>query len=83
MACHIPHPQNLVNTAAIRAAIENHETVGQADFEFAYDKQTMGTEWKSRARPKYCFLPPTSCFLFPTLSYLIFPSSNLLLYTLV
>jgi ATP-dependent metalloprotease len=44
--------QNLVNTAAIRAAIEGKEWVGQAEFEVAYDKHTMGTEWKSRVRPQ-------------------------------
>jgi len=44
--------QNLVNTAAIRAAIEGKEWVGMAEFELAYDKHTMGTEWKSRVRPQ-------------------------------
>lgn len=44
--------QNLVNTAAIRAAVENKQFVGMAEMEMAYDKQTMGTEWKSRARPR-------------------------------
>merc|ERR1712032_1086559 len=44
--------QQLVNSATIHAATENKDYVGQSDFEWAYDKQTMGTEWKSRVRPK-------------------------------
>jgi len=44
--------QNLVNTAAIRAAVRNKEWVGMAEMEIAYDRQTMGTEWKSRVRPR-------------------------------
>jgi ATP-dependent metalloprotease len=44
--------QNLVNTAAIRAAVDNKDWVGMAELEVAYDKQVMGTEWKSRVRPR-------------------------------
>ena len=44
--------QNLVNTAAIRAAVDGKEWVSMAEFELAYDKHTMGTEWKSRIRNK-------------------------------
>jgi len=42
--------QNLVNTAAIRAAVEGEEMVGHGDFEFAFDKQTLGVDLKSRVR---------------------------------
>jgi len=42
--------QNLVNTAAIRAAVEGEEMVGHNDFEFAFDKQTLGVDLKSRVR---------------------------------
>lgn len=42
--------QNLVNTAAIRAAVKGEEMVGQDDFEFAFDKQTLGVDLKSRVR---------------------------------
>ena len=57
-----------MNTATLHAATENKDAVGQSDFEWAYDKQvcqhchplpsltsffqTMGTEWKSKVRPK-------------------------------
>lgn len=44
--------QNLVNTAAIRAAIEGKNWVSMTEFELAYDKHVMGTEWKSRVRDK-------------------------------
>jgi len=44
--------QNLVNTAAIRAAVEGKEWVSMAEFDLAYDKLTIGTEWKSRVRNK-------------------------------
>lgn len=44
--------QNLVNTAAIRAAVDGKEWVGMAEFESAYDRHVMGTEWKSRVRSK-------------------------------
>jgi len=44
--------ENLVNTAAIRAAIEGLEAAGMAEFEYAYDKIQMGVEWKSRVRSK-------------------------------
>lgn len=44
--------QNLVNTAAIRAAVEGKNWVSMAEFELAYDKHVMGTEWKSRVRDK-------------------------------
>jgi len=44
--------ENLVNTAAIRAAIEGMEAVGMAEFEYSFDKITMGVEWRSRVRGK-------------------------------
>jgi len=44
--------QNLVNTAAIRAAVEGKEWVSMSDFELAFDKLVMGTEWRSRVRNK-------------------------------
>merc|ERR1712212_417380 len=44
--------QQLVNSATIHAATENKDSVGMSDFEWAYDKQVMGTEWKSRVRPR-------------------------------
>ena len=42
--------ENLVNMASIRASIEGREVVGMAEFEYSYDKITMGVEWKSRVR---------------------------------
>lgn len=42
--------QNMVNIAAIRAAVMGKDKVGQAEFEFAYDKQTLGVDMKSRKR---------------------------------
>jgi len=42
--------QNLVNTAAIRAAVDGKSWVSMTEFELAYDKHVMGTEWKSRVR---------------------------------
>jgi ATP-dependent metalloprotease len=42
--------QNLVNTAAIHAASEDKEMVCQEDFEFSFDKQTLGVDLKSRVR---------------------------------
>jgi len=44
--------QNLVNTAAIRAAVVGKSWVSMTEFELAYDKHVMGTEWKSRVRDK-------------------------------
>eukprot|EP00092_Neocalanus_flemingeri_P032898 GFUD01035780.1.p1 GENE.GFUD01035780.1~~GFUD01035780.1.p1 ORF type:complete len:745 (-),score=192.85 GFUD01035780.1:309-2543(-) len=44
--------QNLVNTAAIRAAVDGKEWVSMSEFELAYDKHVMGTDWKSRVRSK-------------------------------
>merc|ERR1719210_2947408 len=44
--------ENLVNIAAIKAAIEGLEAASMAEFEHAYDKIQMGVEWKSRARSK-------------------------------
>ena len=32
--------------------MENKDWVTMAELDQAYDKQTMGTEWKSRVRPK-------------------------------
>jgi len=42
--------QNLVNTAAVRAAQKNREHVTMSEVEYAYDKQVMGTDLKSRVR---------------------------------
>ena len=42
--------QNLVNTSAIQAAKIGREFITMADVEFAYDKQTMGIDLKSRVR---------------------------------
>jgi len=42
--------QNLVNTAAVRAAQKNREHVTMSEIEYAYDKQVMGTDLKSRVR---------------------------------
>jgi len=44
--------QNMVNTAAIRAAVENKDYVGMEDFEYSHDKHVLGTDWKSRVREK-------------------------------
>jgi len=44
--------QNLVNTAAIRAAIDGKEWVTMNDFDYAYDKLTIGVDLKSRVRGK-------------------------------
>jgi len=44
--------QNLVNTAAIRAAIDGKEWVTMTDFDYAYDKLTIGVDLKSRVRGK-------------------------------
>merc|ERR1711874_564751 len=44
--------ENLVNTVAIRAAIEGLEAAGMSEFEYSFDKITMGVEWKSRVRGK-------------------------------
>merc|ERR1712242_281861 len=44
--------ENMVNTSAIRAAVEEKEWVTMADFEYSHDKQTLGTDWKSRVRHK-------------------------------
>ena len=44
--------QNLVNTAAIRAAVEGKEWVSNEDFDYAFDKVTIGVDLKSRIRSK-------------------------------
>jgi len=44
--------QNLVNSAAIRAAGDNKQWVTMADLDIAYDKIVMGSHLKSRIRPK-------------------------------
>ena len=44
--------ENLVNIAAIKAAISGLEAVSMTEFEHAYDKIQMGVEWKSRVRSK-------------------------------
>ena len=40
--------QNMVNTAAIRAAVDGKDSVSMAEFEYSHDKQVLGTDWKSR-----------------------------------
>ena len=42
--------QNLINTAAVRAAQLDKEHVTMAEIEYAHDKQVMGTDHKSRVR---------------------------------
>jgi len=44
--------ENMVNTAAIRAAVEEQDWVTMSDFEYSHDKQTIGTDWKSRVKHK-------------------------------
>jgi len=44
--------QNMVNTAAIKAAVDGKEWVTMEDFEYSHDKATLGTDWKSRVREK-------------------------------
>jgi len=44
--------QNMVNTAAIKAAVDGKEWVSMEDFEYSHDKATLGTDWKSRVREK-------------------------------
>ncbi|XP_023340672.1 ATP-dependent zinc metalloprotease YME1 homolog [Eurytemora carolleeae] len=44
--------QNMVNTAAIRAAVDGKEWVSMAEFEYSHDKHVLGTDWKSRVREK-------------------------------
>jgi len=44
--------ENLVNTSALRAASIGKELVTNEDFEYAHDKQTLGTDWSSRVRDK-------------------------------
>jgi ATP-dependent metalloprotease len=43
---------NMVNTSAIRAAIDGKEFVTMAEFEYSHDKHVLGTDWKSRVRDK-------------------------------
>ena len=43
---------NMVNTAAIRAAVDSKDFVSMAEFEYSHDKHTLGTDWKSRVRDK-------------------------------
>ena len=42
--------ENVVNTAAIRAAVEAKEYVTMSEFEYSHDKHILGTDWKSRVR---------------------------------
>jgi len=44
--------ENMVNTAAIRAAIEGRPHVTMQDFEYSHDKHLFGKDWKSRVRDK-------------------------------
>ncbi|QQP57577.1 ATPdependent zinc metalloprotease YME1 -like protein, partial [Caligus rogercresseyi] len=44
--------ENLVNTAAIRAAVLGKDAVSMVDFEYSHDRRVMGTDWRSRERPK-------------------------------
>jgi len=44
--------ENMVNISAIRAAVEGKEWVTMTEFEYSHDKQTIGTDWKSRVRHK-------------------------------
>jgi len=44
--------QNMVNTAAIRAAVDGKEWVSMAEFEYSHDKHVLGTDWKSRVRER-------------------------------
>ena len=44
--------ENMVNTSAIRAAVEGKDWVTMSEFEYSHDKQTLGTDWKSRIRDK-------------------------------
>merc|ERR1719295_851691 len=44
--------ENMVNTAAIRAAVEEMNWVTMREFEYSHDKQTIGTDWKSRVKHK-------------------------------
>lgn len=43
---------NMVNTSAIRAAVDGKEFVSMAEFEYSHDKFVLGTDWKSRVRDK-------------------------------
>lgn len=42
--------ENMVNTSAIRAAVEGKSAVSMAEFEYSHDKHILGTNWKSRVR---------------------------------
>jgi len=44
--------ENMVNTSAIRAAVEEKDWVTMTEFEYSHDKQTIGTDWKSRVQHK-------------------------------
>ena len=44
--------ENMVNTAAIRAAVECKPHVTMSEFEYSHDKHVLGTDWKSRVRDK-------------------------------
>lgn len=44
--------ENMVNTAAIRAAVDGKEWVTMSEFEYSHDKHVLGTDWKSRVRDK-------------------------------
>jgi len=43
---------NLVNTATIKAAVDNKDFVSMSEFDYAFDKLTMGVDLKSRIRSK-------------------------------
>ena len=45
----------MVNTAAIRAAVDGKEWVSMAEFEYSHDKHVLGTDWKSRVSGKIYF----------------------------
>jgi len=42
----------MVNTAAIKAAMDEKQFVTMAEFEYSHDKHVLGTDWKSRVRDK-------------------------------
>jgi len=44
--------QNMVNTAAIRAAVDGKDWVSMREFEYSHDKHVLGTDWTSRIRQK-------------------------------
>ena len=44
--------ENLVNTAAIKAALMGLDAVTMAELEYSHDKHVLGTDWRSRQRHK-------------------------------